>query len=162
VGQALAERLDVPFRDSDEELVSAADMSITEIFDRDGEPFFRDRETEVISRLLNIKGSVLSTGGGAFMMPRNRDLIAQKGVSVWLKADLDLLWSRVKRKQTRPLLQTEDPKATLSEIYDKRVPVYAKADLTVHAHPDYSIDDMVDAVLETLLTRPDVLEEATE
>lgn len=159
VGQALAARLGVPFLDSDEEIVRAANMSIAEIFERDGEAFFRDRETEVISRLLDGERAVLSTGGGAFMADRNRDMISERGVSVWLKADLELLWSRVKHKDTRPLLRTADPKATLTEIYDTRVPIYAQSDLAVEAKPEYSIADMTQAVVEALLTRPDVVEE---
>lgn len=159
VGQALATKLGVGFMDSDEEIVKAANMSIAEIFERDGEPFFRDRESEVIIRLLDTERAVLSTGGGAFLADRNRDAITEKGVAVWLKADLDLLWNRVKHKDTRPLLRTADPKATLTEIYNARVPVYAKADLAVEAHPDYAISDMADAVIAALLTRPDVLQE---
>ncbi|GHE95457.1 shikimate kinase [Aliiroseovarius zhejiangensis] len=159
VGQAVANRLRVPFLDSDEEIVRAANMSIAEIFERDGEAFFRDRESEVIGRLLDTQRAVLSTGGGAFMSERNRQMIAQRGVAVWLKADLDLLWARVRHKDTRPLLRTPDPKATLTDIYNTRVPVYAKADLAVEAQRDYSIADMADAVVAALLTRPDVLEE---
>ncbi|MCK8484139.1 shikimate kinase [Aliiroseovarius sp. S2029] len=159
VGQAVANRLRVPFLDSDEEIVRAANMSIAEIFERDGEAFFRDRESEVIGRLLDTQRAVLSTGGGAFMSERNRQMIAQRGVAVWLKADLDLLWARVRHKDTRPLLRTPDPKATLTDIYNTRVPVYAKADLAVEAQRDYSIAEMADAVVAALLTRPDVLEE---
>ncbi len=159
IGQALADQLGVPFLDSDEELVRAANMSIAEIFERDGEDFFRDRETEVIGRLLDTKRAVLSTGGGAFMAARNRTMIAERGVAVWLKADLELLWNRVKHKDTRPLLRTPNPKATLAEIYNKRVPIYAAADIAVEARPDYTIPDMADAVLNALQQRPDVLEE---
>lgn len=159
VGQALADRLGVPFLDSDEEIVKAANMSIAEIFERDGEAFFRDRESEVIARLLDTEKAVLSTGGGAFLADRNREMITERGVSVWLKADLELLWNRVKHRDTRPLLRTADPKATLTEIYNARVPTYALADLPVEAHPDYAISDMADAVVSALLTRPDVLEE---
>ncbi len=159
VGQALAERLGVRFLDSDEEIVRAANMSIAEIFERDGEAFFRDRESEVIARLLDSEPAVLSTGGGAFLAERNRDLIRERGVSVWLKADLELLWNRVKHKDTRPLLRTPDPKATLTEIYQARVPVYALAELAVEARPEYAISDMTDAVIAALSTRPDVLKE---
>ncbi|MEL7154047.1 MAG: shikimate kinase, partial [Pseudomonadota bacterium] len=98
------------------------------------------------------------TGGGAFLAERNRQAITEKGVSVWLDADLDLLWNRVRHKDTRPLLRTPDPRATLSDIFAERVPVYAKADLAVKADPSYSIDDMVDRVVDALLARPDVLE----
>ncbi|MDG2259177.1 MAG: shikimate kinase [Paracoccaceae bacterium] len=158
VGRAVAAKLGIDLLDSDQEIVEAATMSIAEIFERDGEGFFRDRETEVIRRLLESRVGVLSTGGGAFMSSRNRDIISKFGVSVWLDADLELLWSRVKHKDTRPLLRTPDPKATLAEIFNERVPLYSKADLVVKAKPEYAISDMATAVIEALKTRPDVLE----
>jgi shikimate kinase len=158
VGGALARLLGVPFLDSDEEIVAAANMSIAEIFARDGEAFFRARETEVIARLLEEERGVLSTGGGAFLSARNREIIAAKGVSVWLRADLELLWQRVRHKTTRPLLRTENPRQTLAELFRQRTPEYAKADLVVDAGAEYSIEDMAQRVAEALLTRPDVLE----
>jgi len=158
VGRVVASRLQTRFLDSDHEIVEAATMSIPEIFDRDGEGFFRDRETEVIHRLLESQVGVLSTGGGAFMSKRNRDMISEFGVSVWLDADLEILWSRVRNKDTRPLLRTPDPKTTLSAIYNTRVPLYQMADLSVQAKPEYAIGDMADAVISALKTRPDVLE----
>jgi shikimate kinase len=158
VGKALAARLGVDFLDSDAEIEAAANMTIAEIFERDGEPFFRRKETQVIDRLLDSHRGILSTGGGAFLAEANRRMISERGVSVWLNADLDLLWTRVRHKDTRPLLRTANPRATLAEIYDRRVPIYALADLTVVAHPDYSVDDMAGKVIETLRTRPDVLE----
>ncbi|SDX10889.1 shikimate kinase [Litoreibacter albidus] len=150
IGGALARKLGVQFLDSDEELVRAADRSIAEIFERDGEGFFRARETEVISRLLDGVPAVLSTGGGAFLSEVNRKLINTKGISVWLQADLPLLWSRVRHKTTRPLLRTDDPLATLTEIFNARTPIYAHAQLSVEARPEYSIDDMADKVIQTL------------
>ena len=159
VGRSLAETLGVPFLDSDEELVRAANMSIAEIFARDGEAFFRAREEEVIARLLEEETCILSTGGGAYLNPRIRDKVSASGVALWLDADLELLWSRVRHKDTRPLLRTPDPKATLSQIYDARVPEYAKADLSVKGDPAYSIAEMTDEVVKALLARPDVLEE---
>lgn len=159
VGTCLARMLDVPFLDSDEEIVKASNMSIAEIFERDGEPFFRKKETQVIKRLMEEKQCVLSTGGGAFMSDENRALIHDLGVSVWLNADLELLWSRVRHKDTRPLLRTKDPYATLSALYADRVPVYAQADLSVPVQPDYSVTDTAQAVVDMLKTRPDVLEE---
>ena len=158
VGKALATRLDVPFLDSDAEIESAANMTISEIFARDGEAFFRDRETRVLDRLLETRCGILSTGGGAFLSERNRLLISRKGVSVWLDADLKLLWSRVKNKDTRPLLRTPDPYATLAALYEERRPVYAEADLAVTSKSGYSIDAMVRRVVRALRTRPDVLE----
>ena len=160
VGTAAARNLKVPFLDSDEEIVRAADRSIAEIFDRDGEPFFRDRESEVIARLLRGSPCILSTGGGAFLSDRNRDQIHDSGVSVWLRADLDLLWHRVRHKTTRPLLRTVNPKRTLTELYEARLPFYARADLVVDSSADYSVEQMADRVIEALMTRPDVLEEA--
>jgi shikimate kinase len=159
VGTAVARRLGVPFLDSDAEIVKAAQMEIADIFARDGEAFFRARESEVLARLLRQdRKGILSTGGGAFMAERNRTVIARFGVSVWLKADLALLWNRVRHKDTRPLLRTPDPKATLAALAATREPVYALADLTVEARPEYSVDDMAARVIETLATRPDVLE----
>lgn len=158
VGRALAQRLDVAFLDSDAEIETAANRTVPEIFERDGEPFFRTKETQVIERLLEEKRCVLSTGGGAFLSPRNRENISSKGISIWLDADIELLWNRVRHKDTRPLLRTGNPKMTLKDIYDKRVPVYALADLRVVSDDDYSIEDMVDRVVEALMSRPDVME----
>ncbi|MFY9467107.1 MAG: shikimate kinase [Lentibacter algarum] len=159
VGRALAAKIGAPFLDSDAEIVQAANMSIPEIFSRDGEPFFRARETEVIRRLLNAdEKSILSTGGGAFLAEENRSLISDLGVSVFLEADLDLLWSRVGHKDTRPLLRTPNPRATLAEIFEARAPVYARADIKVTAQPEYSIAQMADKVLAALHQRQDVME----
>ena len=158
VGKALANLLDVPFLDSDVEIEAAANMSISEIFERDGEAFFRDRESQVIDRLLDGPPGILSAGGGAFLAERNRALITAKGISVWLKADLDLLWSRVKHKDTRPLLRSQDPKATLTELYERRLPFYGMADLAVEARQDYTVEAMAGKVLEALAGRSDVLE----
>ncbi|WP_292293328.1 shikimate kinase [Marivita sp.] len=158
VGKALAAALHAPFLDSDAEIEKAANMTIPEIFARDGEAFFRVKERQVIARLLENERGVLSTGGGAYMAPENRALISQKGVAVWLNADLPLLWSRVKHKDTRPLLRVPDPLGTLTRLYEERVPIYAEADLTVTSEPGLSVDDMADRVIEALKTRPDVLE----
>ena len=158
IGSALARRLNVPFRDSDAEIEKAANMTIAEIFERDGEHFFRAKEAQVIARLLDSDPSVLSTGGGAFLQPGNQRAISTTGVSLWLRADISLLWSRVKNKTTRPLLRTANPRATLAELCAVRDPEYAKADLVVDADPAYSIDEMTDRVIDALLTRPDVLE----
>jgi shikimate kinase len=158
VGSALARILDVPFLDSDTEIIRAANMSIAEIFARDGENFFRARETQVITRLMDNQRGILSTGGGAYLAPQNRAVIAEKGVAVWLRADLDLLWARVRHKTTRPLLRTANPYATLRDLCEHRNPVYAKADLTVDARADYSIEDMAGRVIEALGTRTDVME----
>ncbi|MEP2715426.1 shikimate kinase [Pseudophaeobacter sp.] len=158
VGRALAARLDVPFLDSDHEIESAANMTIPEIFARDGEAFFRLKERQVISRLLTEECGVLSTGGGAFLAAENRETITRNGASIWLQADLEVLWNRVRHRDTRPLLKTADPRATLSELYAARVPLYAKADLAVISDGQASIEEMVDRVLDALKSRPDVLE----
>ena len=158
VGRALAQRLGVAFLDSDAEIEIAANRSVPEIFDRDGESFFRSREIQIIERLLIEKRCILSTGGGAFLSEKNRTNISAQGISVWLNADLELLWSRVRSKDTRPLLRTEDPRATLKNLYDQRVPIYSLADLTVGSAPEYSIEDMVDQVIDALIARRDILE----
>ncbi|MEC3861152.1 shikimate kinase [Mesobacterium sp. TK19101] len=158
VGKALAAQLGVPFLDSDAEIERAANMTIAEIFERDGEPFFRQKESQVIGRLLDEERGILSTGGGAFMSAENREMISERGVSVWLNADLDLLWNRVKHKDTRPLLRGADPYGTLKRLYETRVPLYARADLNVRSDKTYSVDMMAKKVIEALLQRPDVLE----
>jgi shikimate kinase len=158
VGTALARILGVPFRDSDEEIVRAANRSIAEIFERDGEPFFRARETEVITRLLAGEPAILSTGGGAVLSETNRALISEQGVSVWLRADLELLWQRVRHKTTRPLLRTANPRETLRGLYEVRLPFYQQADLVVDAAPELSVEDMAQRVMQALASRPDVLE----
>ncbi len=158
VGRALAAKLGVPFVDSDHEIEAAANLTVPEIFERDGEPFFRKRETEVISRLLDKEPCILSTGGGAFLAEANRENISARGVSVWLDADLDLLWNRVRYKTSRPLLRTADPRGTLTELYEKRVPIYRLADMTVASTPALSIDAMAQRVVDALADRPDVLE----
>ena len=162
VGTALARLLGVPFVDSDDEISRAANRSIAEIFERDGEPFFRARETEVLNRLLRGQPCILSTGGGAFMAQTNRDLIHGSGVSVWLRADLDLLWQRVRHKATRPLLRTTNPRETLRKLYEVRVPVYQLADLAVDAAADLSVDGMAQRVAGALATRADVLADEPE
>ena len=159
VGRGVAGRLGVPFLDSDAEIEAAANRTVPEIFARDGEAFFRARESQVIARLLEEARGVLSTGGGAFLAEGNRKNITARGVSVWLDADLDLLWQRVRHKDSRPLLRTNDPRATLAEIYAARVPLYAMADVVVKSLPGLTIDQMVDRVIAKLLVdRKDVLE----
>lgn len=158
VGKALAARLDVPFLDSDAEIEAAANMTVPEIFVRDGEPFFRRKESQVIARLLDEARGVLSTGGGAFLAEANRRMISEKGVSVWLNAPVEVLWNRVRHKDSRPLLRTSNPRATLQELYEARKPFYREADLMVLSEGDVSVEQMVDRVLAALATRPDVLE----
>jgi shikimate kinase len=162
VGTATARILGVPFLDSDDEITQAAQRTIPEIFARDGEAFFRARETEVLGRLLQGPPVILSTGGGAFLNEQNREMIHSAGVAVWLRADLDLLWQRVRHKTTRPLLRTADPRATLATLYAARSPIYALADLVVDALPDLSVDGMAHKVIAALKTRPDVLVESLQ
>ncbi len=158
IGKALAIRLNVPFLDSDAAIEEAAALNISEIFERDGEAFFRKREAEVIDRLLGERPCILSTGGGAFLTDSVQQAIADKGVALWLDAKLDTLWDRVKHKDTRPLLRTSDPKQTLTDIYAARVPVYAKAGLRTAITSDTSIEQTTDRVLQTLASAPNVLE----
>ena len=158
VGRALAQLLGVPFLDSDHEIEAAANMTVPEIFARDGEPFFRARESEVIHRLLAGAPCVLSTGGGAFLSEQNRETISTHGVSVWLDADVELLWNRVKHRDTRPLLRTDNPKRTLETLFEARVPSYSQADVRVPCAPPVAVERMAQRVREALLARPDVLE----
>jgi shikimate kinase len=131
IGRRLATRLNLPFFDSDEEIETAAGETIEEIFANRGEAVFRDGERRVIARLLSGPVHVLATGGGAFMDPATRRVIARRGVSVWLRAELDILFARVSRRTNRPLLKTADPRAVLAELIERRYPIYAGADVTI-------------------------------
>jgi shikimate kinase len=131
IGRKVAEALGLPFVDSDHEIETVSRMTIPELFERYGEPEFRALEQRVIHRILETGPKVLSTGGGAFMNAQTRALIADHGVSVWLKAGIDVLFARVSKKQNRPLLKTENPRATLEKLMNERYPVYAEAHLTV-------------------------------
>ena len=131
IGRRLAARLNLPFFDSDEEIETAAGETIEEIFGKRGEAVFRDGERRVIARLLAGPLHVLSTGGGAFMDPATRRIIAARGASVWLRADLDVLFARVSRRTNRPLLKSPDPRAVLAELIERRYPIYAEADITI-------------------------------
>jgi shikimate kinase len=157
VGTALARLLGVQFLDSDAEIEKAANRTIAEIFERDGEPFFRQKEAQVIARLLETRKGVLSTGGGAYLREENRRTISASGVAVWLRAPVELLWARVRHKDTRPLLRTSDPYGTLVDLATRREPAYALAELIVDASASYSVDEMAGKVVERLLERPDVL-----
>jgi shikimate kinase len=158
IGRALAAALDVPFVDSDAAIEEAAAATIAEIFERDGEKFFRKREAEILRRLLSGSPGIVSTGGGAFLSDDNRDLIAQMGVAVWLDADLEILWERVRHKDTRPLLRTADPKATLATIYEERTPIYGLAGLKIEVQENASIEQTMQMVRDVLASRPDILE----
>src|SRR5215212_2767737 len=131
VGRRLASRLGLPFRDADHEIEAAAGMSIPDIFSIYGEEYFRDGERRVIARLLQEGPLVLATGGGAFMSEEIRARIAELGVSIWLRADLDVLMRRVRKRSNRPLLQNPDPEGTMRRLMETRYPIYGLADLTV-------------------------------
>jgi shikimate kinase len=149
VGRKLATRLAMPFVDADTEIETAAGMTIPEIFEVRGEPEFRSGEQRVIARLLDGGPQVLATGGGAYMNVETRRLIGQKGVSIWLKAEFDILMRRIKRRNDRPLLRTADPESMLKRLIDERYPVYALADLTIESR-DVSHEVIVDEVIEAL------------
>jgi shikimate kinase len=157
VGQALARRLSVPFTDSDQEIERAANLSISEIFARDGEAFFREKESQVIARLLEGRRGVLSVGGGAFLSDGTRETIRRHGVSVWLRATVEVLWPRLKRKTTRPLLRTPDPKGTLARLVDERAATYALADVIVDASAELSAAETAALVHEAIAARTDIL-----
>ncbi len=149
VGRRLANRLDLPFVDADTEIEKAAGSSIADIFKEFGEAHFRDGEQRVIQRLLNDGPQVLATGGGAFMNPKTREAAKGNGISVWLKADLDVLMKRVSRRSHRPLLQNDDPAAVMKRLIDERYPIYATADLTIESKEgphDAVVDEIVHAL----------------
>ena len=133
IGRYLAKLLDRPFLDADTEIESAAGESIAEIFAKRGEEMFRDGERRVIARLLEGPPCVLATGGGAFMDPETRGKIREHGISVWLKADLEVLLKRTARRKTRPLLNSGDPRQILGDLIKKRHPVYGEADVIVQS-----------------------------
>jgi shikimate kinase len=150
VGRRLAARLDLPFKDADAEIETAAGMSIADIFATHGEPYFREGERRVIGRLLQEGPSVLATGGGAFMNPETRAWIARAGISIWLKAELDVLMRRVRKRSNRPLLKNADPENSMRQLMEARQPVYALADITVESRDiphDRVVDDALDALL---------------
>jgi shikimate kinase len=149
IGRRLAQRLGIPFVDADTEIEIAAGMSVADIFAIHGEPDFRAGEARVIARLLDGGAQVLATGGGAFMNADTRAAIAAKGVSLWLKAEFDVLMKRIKRRQDRPLLKTDDPAAKLQELIDLRYPTYRLADLTVQSR-EIPHDKIVDEIVAAL------------
>jgi shikimate kinase len=150
VGRRLAVRLGRHFVDSDEEVERAANMTIPDIFEAHGEADFRAGEARVIARLLRDNGIVLGTGGGAFINPETRDLIKAGSVSVWIKAELELLFHRVARRSNRPLLKTANPRETLKALIEARYPIYAEADVTVESR-DVPQDQVAEDIVEALL-----------
>lgn len=163
VGRRLANKLGRHFIDSDEEVEKAAGMSIEDIFKLHGEDDFRAGEVKVISRLLRDEGIVLGTGGGAFINPDTRAHVKELGISVWIKADFDLLFARVQRRSNRPLLKTPNPRETLRKLMDQRYPIYAEADLTIVSRDvpqDQVASDVIDALHAHLANRTSAQEAA--
>ena len=153
IGRRLALRLRLPFVDADTEIELAhAGMTIPEIFTSYGEPYFRNGEARVIARLLDGGPAVLATGGGAFLREETRSRIRRQAVSIWLKADADIIMRRVKRRADRPLLQTADPEATVGRLISEREPIYQHADLTVWSR-DVPHEKIVDECIEALYGR---------
>ncbi len=152
VGRRLASRLGLLFVDADEEIERVAAKSIVEIFADHGEAYFRDGERRVIARLLANGPQVLATGGGAFINPETRANIRERGISIWLRADLPILMRRVSKRENRPLLKTAYPEATMRDLIDKRYPVYAEADLTIDSR-DVPHDVIVNEAISALKSK---------
>ena len=153
IGRRLAQKLGLEFVDADAAIEQAAGKSVQEIFADHGESYFRDGERKVIARLLDSGPQVLATGGGAFMNPETRRLIAERGIAVWLKADLSLLMKRVRRRNDRPLLATGDPEDTMRRLMEERYPVYGEAEITVESR-DVPHASIVTDVIRALAMRP--------
>lgn len=149
IGRSVAQQLKLPFIDTDDEIERVSRMTISELFDTYGEDEFRALETRVIKRLLRGGAKVVSTGGGAFINENTRRHIKRGGVSLWLKADLEVLWERVNKRDHRPLLKTENPKATLAALMEKRYPIYCEADITIESR-DVRKDIITTEVLEAI------------
>ena len=152
LGRRLAARLEVPFHDADHEIETAAGLTVSEIFAKFGEPYFRDGERRVIARLLAEAPHILASGGGAFMDPATRAAMKENALTVWLKAPAGVLLSRVKKRDTRPLLQSGDPRETIEKLLAIREPVYAQADITLEC-ADESHHSAVDRIVAALRER---------
>lgn len=153
VGRRLAEKLGLVFVDADHEIEAAAGQTIPEIFAKHGEAYFRDGERKVIARLLENGAQVLATGGGAYMNADTRDAIRSHGISIWLRADFDLLMRRVRRRSNRPLLQNDDPEGVMRKLIADRYPIYAEADITVDSR-DVAHTSIVNTIIKTLARWP--------
>jgi shikimate kinase len=149
IGRRLASTLNLSFIDSDQEIVEAAGCSISDIFESYGETIFRDLEQRVLTRLVGSKPCVVATGGGAFINPAVREIIKEKSISIWLKADLEVLLERVSRRDTRPLLKSGDKGVILRKLMEERYPVYAQADLTIDSNAGVH-DVVVEYILQSL------------
>lgn len=155
IGRRIAKKLNLPFRDADQEIEAAANLTVPEMFELHGEAYFREGEKKVIARLLNNGPQVLATGGGAWMNEETRKVIAARGISIWLQAEIAILMERVQRRSHRPLLKTDNPEETMRALIEQRYPVYKLADLTVpsrDAPHDAIVQDLVD-ILEMHLER---------
>ncbi len=150
IGKRLAEKINVQFVDSDDEIEVAAGMTISEIFNKFGEAYFRAGEERVVDRLLSGKPKVIATGGGAFLSENLRALIKCNSLSIWLKADLDTLWPRVHGKGGRPLLQVQNPKDRLRELIEERTPIYETANFTVQSKKNTPHTTMVLKLIKLL------------
>jgi shikimate kinase len=165
IGRRLAVRLGIAFADADSEIETAHRMTIADIFSTYGEAYFRSGETRVIARLLEGGPQVLATGGGAFMNADTRGAIGANGISVWLKAEFEVLMRRIKRRQDRPLLKTEDPGETLRTLMTERYPVYAQADLTIQSREvphEKIVDEIVGALADRLAPKVDAGDALTD
>jgi len=157
IGRRMAARLKLPFLDADTEIETAAGMSIPDIFETHGEPHFRDGEARVIARLLDNGPAVIATGGGSFMREETRNRIRDKAVSIWLKADAEVIMRRVRRRSDRPLLHTADPEGTVDRLLGEREPVYQGADITVLSREvphDRIVDECIEALRDRLCIAP--------
>lgn len=153
IGRRLAARLGIDFIDTDHEIEAAACLTIPEIFARHGEPYFRDRECRIVARLIGGGPRVVATGGGAYIHAATRAALRAGAVSVWLRADFDVLMRRVRKRSNRPLLQTSDPEATMRRLIELRYPIYAEADVMVVSR-DGAQDSVVHEVITSLEHRP--------
>jgi shikimate kinase len=161
IGRRLAHRLELPFVDADREIEEAAGSTIPEIFERHGEKYFREGERRVILRLLDNGPHVLSTGGGAYMDAQTRARIRERAISIWLRADLDLMMKRVSRRNDRPLLQVANPRARLQELIAERYPLYAETDITVDSvdgPPEVTLERTIASLAAHLRRAPDGIE----
>lgn len=154
VGRRLAGVLNLPFHDSDDEIETASRMSVPELFAAYGEPEFRALEARILSRLAHGPQAVISTGGGAYMNEETRQVLRERAVTVWLRADLDILMERVSKRPGRPLLAAPDPRAVMKDLMDKRYPVYALADLAIETR-DVKREVIVQEIIEAVARQPD-------
>ena len=153
VGRRLAEKLSLAFIDADHEIELAAGQTIPEIFAQHGEAYFRDGERKVIARLLENGAQVLATGGGAYMNAETRATVKRNAISIWLRADFDLLMRRVRRRSNRPLLQNDDPEAVMRKLIAERYPIYAEADITIDSR-DVAHTSIVNSIIRSLARWP--------